>query len=103
MGYVAPIRDDNELDCELDFGAFYINAQQVKEATDFLNALDDKALRNMYDFKSMRENRVYPLDGNENEEDTEFFYEYIYSYLIKLREYFNQTAEKGYAIILYFS
>ncbi len=103
MGYVVPIRDDNELDCELDFEAFYITAQQVKEATNFLNSLDDTVLENIYDFKSMQENAVYPLHGNENEMDTGFFYEYIYSYLIKLREYFNQTAEKGYAIILYFS
>ena len=51
----------------------------------------------------MQENMVYPLHGNENEVDTGSFYEYIYSYLIELREYFNQTAEKGYAIILYFS
>lgn len=103
MGYVVPIRNDNELDCELDFEAFYITAQQVKEAANFLNSLDDKALENMYDFKSMQENMVYPLHGNENEVDTGSFYEYIYSYLIELREYFNQTAEKGYAIILYFS
>lgn len=103
MGYVVPIRDDNELDCELDFEAFYITAQQVKEATNFLNSLDDNVLENIYDFKSMQENAVYPLHGNKNEMDTGFFYEYIYSYLIKLREYFNQTAEKGYAIILYFS
>ncbi len=103
MGYIVPIRDENELDCELDFGAFYITAQQVKEATDFLNSLDDNVLKSMYDFKSMCENAVYPLHGNEKEEDAESFYEYIYSYLIKLREYFNQTAEKGYAIILYFS
>nr|WP_296466470.1 YfbM family protein [uncultured Acetatifactor sp.] len=103
MGYVVPIRDDNELDCELDFGAFYITAQQVKEATNFLNLLDDNVLENMYDFKSMQQNAVYPLHGKGNEMDTGGFYEYIYSYLIKLREYFNQTAEKGYAIILYFS
>ena len=57
----------------------------------------------MYDFRSMQENAVYPLHGNENELDAGFIYEYIYSYLTKLREYFNQTAEKGYAIILYFS
>lgn len=69
MGYVVPIRDDNELDCELEFGAYYITAQQVKEATDFLNSLDDKSLENMYDFKSMQENAVYPLHGNENETD----------------------------------
>lgn len=103
MGYVVPIRDENKLDCELEFGAFYINAQQVKETTNFLNSLDDKVLENMYDFKSMQENMVYPFHGNENETDTGFFYEYIYSYLIKLKEFFNQTAEKGYAIILYFS
>lgn len=103
MGYVVPIRDENELDCELDFGAFYITAQQVKEATDFLNSLDDNVLKSMYDFKSLQEKAVYPLHGNEKEEDAEPFYEYIYSYLIKVREYFNQTAEKGYAIILYFS
>lgn len=103
MGYVVPIRDDHELDCELDFEAFYITAQQVKDAANFLNALDDNTLENMYDLQSMKENAVYPLYGNETEADAEFLYEYLYSYLIKLREYFNQTAEKGYAIILYFS
>lgn len=103
MGYVVPIRDENELDCELEFGAFYITAQQVKEAANFLNSLDDPVLKNRYDFKAMQENAVYPLQGNENEMDSGPFYEYIYSYLIKLREYFNQTAEKGFAIILYFS
>lgn len=103
MGYVVPIRDDNELDCELEFGAFYITEQQVKEAADFLNSLDDNVLENMYDFKAMQENAVYPFLGKENEMDAGFLHEYIYSYLIKLKEYFNQTAEKGYAIILYFS
>ena len=103
MGYVVPIRDDNELDCELEFGAFYITVQQVKEATNFLNSLDDDILETMYDFKSMQENAIYPLHRNEIETDAVFLYEYIYSYLTKLREYFNQTAEKGYAIILYFS
>lgn len=103
MGYVVPIRDDNELDCELEFGAFYITAQQVKEATDFLNLLDDDLWENVYDFKSMQENAIYPLHGNENEIDAVLLYEHIYLYLTKLREYFNQATKKGYAIILYFS
>lgn len=103
MGYVVPIGDDHKLDCELEIEAFYLTAQQVKEAANFLNSLDDKALGNMYDFKSMQENAIYPLRGNENEMDAEVLYEYIYSHLIKLKEHFNQTAKKGYAIILYFS
>ena len=49
MGYVVPIRDENELDCEFDFDAFYITAKQVKESSDYLNSLDDNTLMNMYD------------------------------------------------------
>lgn len=103
MGYVVPIRDENELDCELEFEAFYITSQQVKEAANYLNSLDDNVLKSMYDFKSMQENAVYPLHRNENKIDARCLYEYIYSYLTKLKAYFNQTAEKGFAIILYFS
>ena len=100
MGYVVPMRNENKLDCELDYGAFYITAQQVKEASDFLNSLDDTALKSMYDFKSMQENEVYPLYKNEEDPG---FYEYLYFHLTELRKYFHQTAEKGYAIIFYIS
>ena len=103
MGYVVPTRDDHKLDCELEFGTFYLTSQQVKEATNFLNSLDDKILKSMYDFKSIQENTVYPLHGTENETDAELLYEYIYSYLIKLREYFNETARKEYSILFYFN
>lgn len=93
MCYVVPIRDENELDCGdvCDISAFYITAEQVKEASDYLNALDDKTLKNMYDFKLMKENKVYPLNGNENENEAESFYEYIYSHLAMLRIYFKET------------
>ena len=100
MGYVVPMRNENKLDCELDYGVFYITAQQVKAASDFLNSLDDTALKSMYDFKSMQENEVYPL--YKNEEDTGF-YEYLYFHLTELKKYFHETAEKGYAIIFYIS
>ena len=99
MGYVVPIRDENELDCEFDFDAFYITAKQVKESSDYLNSLDDNTLMNMYDFELMEENKIYPLHGKENEAG--IFYEYIYSYLSKIKNFFELTAEKGYAIIFY--
>lgn len=100
-GYIIPIREENKLNCELDFGAFYLTASQVKEASDYLDALDDRTLMNMYDFKLMKEKRIYPLCGNENANDADAFYEYIYSYLEKLKRYFERMAEKGYAIIFY--
>lgn len=99
--YVIPIREENELNCELDFGVFYLTASQVKEASYYLNALDDRILMNMYDFKLMKEKRIYPLNGNENANDVDAFYEYIYSYLEKLKKYFERMAEKEYAIIFY--
>ncbi len=99
MGYVVPIRDENELDCEFDFDAFYITAKQVKESSDYLNSLDDNTLVNMYDFELMEENKIYPLHGKGNEAG--IFYEYIYSYLSKIKNFFELTAEKGYAIIFY--
>lgn len=101
MGYVVPIRDENALDCEFDFGAFYITAKQVKEAADYLYSLDDNTLMNMYDFKLMVENKIYPLHGKENEDEGAIFYEYIYSHLSELRKFFAFTAEEGYAIIFY--
>lgn len=100
-GYVVPIRDENELDCEFDFGAFYITAKQVKDASDYLNSLNDNALMDMYDFKLMKENGIYPLCDNGNANEADIFYEYIHFYILKLKEYFKEAAEKGYAILFF--
>jgi len=100
-GYVVPIRAENELKGSFDFGVFYITAEQVQEASDYLNSLDDSTLMNMYDFKLMKEHRIYPLFGNENDNEAGTFYEYIFSYFDKLRKYFQLMAEKEYAIIFY--
>lgn len=101
MSYVVPIRDENELDCELGFNVYYITAKQVKEAANYLKSLDDNTLLNMYDFKMMKENDIYPLYGKENENEAGVFYEYIYSYLIEIKKFFELTAEEGYAIIFF--
>lgn len=99
--YIVPIREENELNCGFDFGVFYITAKQVKETSDYLNRLDDSTLMNMYDFNLMKEKRICPLFGNENDNEADVFYEYIYSHLADLRKFFERMAEKGYAIIFY--
>ncbi len=102
--YVVPARDENELNCKFDlsdFNAFYITAKQVKEAAGYLNSLDVNTLMNMYYFKLMEENKISPLHGKENEDEADVFYEYIYFYLSKIKNFFDLTAEKGYAIIFY--
>lgn len=100
MGYVVPLRDEQELDCELDYGASYLTAQQVKEASDFLTSLDDGMLKDRYDFQSMQAHQVYPLYGMKPE-DAEVFYQYLYSNVMELKTYFQEIAEKGYAIIFH--
>ena len=99
MGYVIPMRDENELDFgeDTDGRVFYITAQQVREADEFVQSLSDDALREMYDFKEMQKNGVYPIDS---EEEASWLYDYIYSYLTKIREFYHQAAEKGHAISL---
>lgn len=99
MGYVIPMRDENELDFgeDTDGRVFYITAQQVREADEFLQSLSDDALREMYDFKEMQKNGVYPIDS---EEEASWLYDYIHSYLTKIREFYHQAAEKGHAISL---
>lgn len=103
-GYVVPIRDENAIVPGIsvsDIDLYYITAQQVKAASDFLNALDDDTLKRMYDFKAMRENNVYPLFGNEPDTDAECFYQNIYSYLMGIRDYFIQAAENRYGIVFW--
>lgn len=99
MGYVVPMRDENELDFGEDTDAriFYITAQQVREANDFLNSLSDNDLKEMYDFNEMQKNKVYPIDNDEEDSD---LYDYIYFYLTAIRKFFNQATEKGHAISL---
>ncbi len=98
MSYVVPLLDDNVIDSEQDFGAFYITPEQVKTASNFLNMLNDDTIKRMYNFQEMQQQELYPLveDDDENE-----FYEYIFSYLTELKWYFMQVAKQGDAIVFY--
>lgn len=99
MGYAVPMLNENNIDCEEDFiGAFYLTPRQVEEASGFLNALSDDDLKKMYDFGSMLKDEIYPL--TEDDEESEI-YEYIYSYLEEIKEYFGRAAEKSLAVIFY--
>lgn len=100
MGYVVPIREENELLHDYDCDMYFLTAQQVQEAAAYLNTLDNHTLRNKYDFKSMREKKIYPLWGEESDNQSDEIYEYIEFYLEKIRDFFNQAAEKEEAVIL---
>ena len=98
MGYVVPLQYDNRIESESDFSAFYLTPQEVREAFDYLAALDDETLRGLYDFDSMQEAGTYPLV---EEDDVKDFYSYLHSNLLDLKLFFEQNAEKGNAVIFY--
>lgn len=98
MGYVVPMMTDNAIDCELDFGAFYLTSEQVEEAYDYLNGLDEETIKDMYDFQAMVADEVYPIATDDDEDE---FYQYIYSYLMDIKEFYKEAADKGKAVIFY--
>lgn len=100
MGYVVPLSDDTAIECNLDYGAFGLTAQQVQEAAEYLNTLDDAAIKELYDFPAMLENDIYPLYSGDNEAE---FYEYLHANLVEVKNYFAQMAEKGFGVIFYIS
>ena len=98
MEYVLPMTNDSFIECETDFSAFYITAEQVKAGADALALLDDDTFQKLYDFEWLKENEVYPI----TEEDTEDgFYSYIHPYLAQLKQYFQQAAQQGSAMVFY--
>lgn len=99
MGYVVPMREKNELDCYMEYGAFYCTPKQVREASDYLSSLDDDEIRKKYDYKKMQKKGVYPLFGDDDGEDAEEFYEYVHDNLVALRDFLKQTAEKDYGVV----
>lgn len=100
MGYVIPMGLENAIDCDLDFGAFYLTAGQVQEVCDYLHTLSNRMIKQMYDvyFQSMVEDEVYPIVQDEDENE---FYEYIHSHLLALREFYKEAAQKERAVIFY--
>ncbi len=98
MGYVIPLLDDHAIDCELDYGASYLTAEQVKEAVRYLDSLNDDTLQEMYDFKTMLEHNIYPFIENRDKDE---FYHYLHSNLMVIKNFFRKTAEKGYAVVFF--
>ena len=73
MGYVVPIRDENFIESGMEFGAFFADAEQVREAVEYLDSLDEDKLKGMFDFGAMLADEVYPI-MDESDEDGFFWY-----------------------------
>jgi len=83
LGYVVPMLIDLDITekCECEFGAFHLNATQIKECYDSIKNLTKSDLFEMYDLNTMIEEGIYPIVDNENSEE---FFEYIFEYFIRM-------------------
>jgi len=98
LGNVIPMRDDNGLDVEMDYGAFAITP---KEALDAYNAIKDigkDELRQKYDFESLLKNEIYPVVDDEDAND---FFDYMYANFKSIQAFYQMASENHYGIIFY--
>ena len=100
MGYVVPIRDENFIESGMEFGAFFADAEQVREAAEYLDSLGEDELKGMFDFGAMLRDEVYPIM---DEDDEDGFFEYLCGYIWKIKKFYKETAERRGAVIFYVS
>lgn len=99
LGYVVPLRGENLIgDCGMDYGAFYLTANQVAEALVAIKPYTREQLLAQFDWSSFIEHDIYPVMADEDE--TQFF-DYVYSNFEALKQFFiNVQAEKK-SVIFY--
>lgn len=88
-------------DLDLGYGpGGLIDAQQVKMLSAKLDSITRESFRAAFNLQEMLENQVYPcIDG----EDEEEFFEYVWSNIPAMQEFFQKAAQAGDCIIFYIS
>jgi hypothetical protein len=97
LGYVVPMMDKQGIDYG-DFGAFFLHHEQVAAASQALADLTEQKARQLYAFNEMVEAGVYPIVSNEDEGE---FFDYIWTYLTEIRQFYQKVAAAGKGLIFY--
>ncbi|MDR2921105.1 MAG: YfbM family protein [Tannerella sp.] len=98
LGNVVPMRDDNWLGAEMDYGAFSITPKEVLEAYNAIKGMGEDELRQKYNFESLLENEIYPVVEDEDPDD---FFDYTYANFKSIQEFYQIASENNYAVIFY--
>lgn len=88
-------------DVDVGYGpARSFSAAQVKEIAEFLARLDLTELKGNFDFAAMQELHIYPNIWDDPA-DLEDEWEYVMGGLDELVSFVKETAEKGFALLVY--
>ncbi|WP_340022115.1 YfbM family protein [Paenibacillus sp. FSL K6-1096] len=101
LGYVVPLHSDQGLEFG-SYGAFALRAEQVAEALAAISGLDEAELRQRYDFQTMAEEEVYPLDPDSvSDDDADEFFAYLLQFFTDIRQFYSTAAASGKGVIFY--
>jgi len=81
-----------------EFSAMLIEADDVKKTSHELLNMTEQQFRKMFDIIKMRENEIYPIMDDEDEND---FFEYVWGYLSDLKQFMKTASCNGQAVVFY--
>ncbi|MFF2480004.1 YfbM family protein [Paenibacillus sp. NPDC058071] len=101
LGYVVPLTSGHNIEFG-SFGAFLLRAEQVAEALQAMSELDEAQLRLRYNFQTMLEDEVYPLEaGYTSDEDEDEFFAYLLQHFNEIQRFYTQAVAEGKGLMFY--
>lgn len=103
MGNVVPMHMDNFLDLEeMQYGAFMITSNALKEVYEYMTEVDKELFKSMYDIEELIEEEIYPLSPEDADEGEEFF-EYLYENFEAIEAFYKKVLDLNMSVIFYIS
>ena len=81
-----------------EFAARLIAPGDVKELAAALEDLTWEDVRGRFSVSDMLDQNIYPVTEEENEDE---FFDYVWSYLSDIKDFFDDAAAEGQAVIFY--
>ncbi|HJD96095.1 YfbM family protein [Mailhella massiliensis] len=81
-----------------EFSSMLMAVPDVKALAAALALLTQEDFRERFNVQEMLENQIYPVTEDDDEED---FFEYVWDAVEELKEFFDDAAREGQAVIFY--
>lgn len=90
----TPVNDD-----DLGYGpAMLTEKNTVAQIAAALNEWEKEAFRAKFHIQDMKENEIYPVLDDEEEED---FFTYVWEYFVILKEFYQKAANEGQHVLTF--
>lgn len=97
LGYIVPMLGAQHTEYG-DGAAFYLHPEQVAQASQAMQGLDEQQLRQRYDFSALMDAQIYPLTDGEDEEE---LFSYILQNYLAIGNFYGEAVSQGHGIVCY--